>query len=191
MIKDSEIIKMLKLNKSKGFELLFDRYYRPLVLFADKILNDMESSEDLIQDLFLKLYTKELYHNINENALASYLFQSAKNAAFNKLQKIDVLRNRFEIEAIDIVEEEVIRLNDESVKKLNEELNKLPERTGKVFHLIYAKKLKYKEAAAELGVSVNTIKTLLRNGLLHLKEVFRDREDIYMILVLRSFKINK
>ena len=188
MIKDSDILNILKSEKDKGFELLFDRYYRPLVLFADKILNDISSAEDLIQDLFLKLYTKELYLTVKEQALSSYLFKAAKNAAYNKIQKIDILKNKSELDSISIVEEEVLKLNDESIKKINEELNKLPEQTGKVFNLIFIRKLKYKEAASELNVSVNTVKTLLRNGIKQLREVFRNREDLYMVLLLRSLK---
>ena len=191
MITDKEIIECLIKNKNQGFELLFDRYYRPLVLFTDKILNDINSAEDLIQDLFLKLHTKEFYKHINADALSSYLFQAAKNKAFNRLQKNDVLKNNADLDNLEIVEDEVIQLSEEIVNKINDELDKLPDRTSSVFKLIFLKKMKYKEAADELNISVNTIKTLLRNGMKHLREVFKDKEDLYMLIILRSLSLNK
>jgi RNA polymerase sigma-70 factor (ECF subfamily) len=188
MISDSVILHELKANKNKGFELLFDRYYRPLVLYSDKILNDIGTSEDLVQDLFMKFWTKEFYKSVNEAAFSTYLFQAVKNASYNKLQKKDVLRDKQELDNLDIIEEEVMILNEALVKKIKQELDNLPKQTGKVFRLVFLEKLKYKEAADQLNISVNTVKTLLRNGMNHLRTVFKDRKDLYFFLLLRSYR---
>ena len=54
VVKDSVIVKVLQENCNKGGSLLFERYYRPLVLFADSLIKDRVYAEDLVQDIFYR-----------------------------------------------------------------------------------------------------------------------------------------
>ena len=53
---DDVIHKLLTANDPQGIELLFRRYYRPLVLRADSILNDIPASEDIVQNFFITFW---------------------------------------------------------------------------------------------------------------------------------------
>ena len=59
-IADTDILNTFKQNVNKGGSLLFRRYYRPLILFSNSLLNDDTFSEDIVQDVF--------YHFINTHA---------------------------------------------------------------------------------------------------------------------------
>ena len=48
----SEILTAFTKNPDEGGKLLFERYYKPLVLFADSFLTDIHFSEDIVQDVF-------------------------------------------------------------------------------------------------------------------------------------------
>lgn len=184
MISDREIYNLLLSNKEKGFELLFERYYKPMVLFAFDILPDNEAAEDIVQELFLKLWKKEYYKKVSVSSFSSYLFGAVKNACYNKEDKIDVLRNNKEINDTDILVQEALSLNEDLVKELKAEIDNLPARTREVIYLVFLNKMKYKDVALELEVSVNTVKTLLRTGLNQLREIFKDQAEIFLFLLL-------
>lgn len=52
---DQDILAFMRKDKTIGIQHLFDRYYRPLVLFADEFLKDSSAAEDLVQDFFVIL----------------------------------------------------------------------------------------------------------------------------------------
>lgn len=54
---DQDILAFMRKDKTIGIQHLFDRYYRPLVLFADEFLKDSSAAEDLVQDFFVSLET--------------------------------------------------------------------------------------------------------------------------------------
>ena len=54
--------------------MLFDRYYRPLVLYAGSLIDDDTMAEDLVQEFFVRLWEDDYLKHIEEKALVSYLF---------------------------------------------------------------------------------------------------------------------
>ena len=50
MVNDGQIIELLKAGKREGMNVLFERYYKPLVLFADGMLHDLSAAEDVVQE---------------------------------------------------------------------------------------------------------------------------------------------
>lgn len=55
VIKDSVILETLQNNSNADGDLLFERYYKPLVLFADSMVSNLVDSEDLVQGVFIGL----------------------------------------------------------------------------------------------------------------------------------------
>lgn len=49
---DQFIISLLQEDLEQGCSKLFERYYKPLIIFAKSYTNDIESAEDLVQDVF-------------------------------------------------------------------------------------------------------------------------------------------
>ena len=47
--------------------------------------------------------------------------------------------------------------------------------------------MKYQEVADQLGVSINTVKTLLKNGMRYLRERFAGRVDLFLVIALIKF----
>ena len=54
-VSDAQIIALLQAGKRQGMNALFDRYYKPLVVFADDLLHDLPEAEDTILEQFEKL----------------------------------------------------------------------------------------------------------------------------------------
>ncbi len=61
----------------------------------------------------------------------------------------------------------------------------LPEKTRRVVNGVMLEEKMYKEVAEELGVSLNTVKTLLRLGIRELRELLKGKEGLFMLLCMR------
>ena len=97
---------------------------------------------------------------VTASTLGSYLYSAVRNRAISFLQK-DVLRNSQELGVIDISVDVVEDIDEERMDIVMKEVELLPERTRQVVERVMLRGLKYKEAAEELHISVNTLKTHL------------------------------
>ncbi|MBI9057199.1 MAG: hypothetical protein JEZ01_05460 [Labilibaculum sp.] len=64
----------------------------------------------------------------------------------------------------------------------------MPEQSRKVVVCVMVQNMKYQEAADELGVSINTVKTNLKRGVLKLREVLKDKEELLFLFLLSKRK---
>ena len=170
---DQEICSLLKVRKIGGMELLFREYYKPLVVWATTFLHDTQRAEDIVQDFFIYFWEKKYYLKINQN-LRYYLYLSVRNAAINTLQKNNMLSME-ELSGLDMsIPEESIdeEEQEERNKLLLEKLQKLPRQELQVVRAVIMENKKYKEAAEELHISVNTLKTHLTRALRQLRKEY-------------------
>lgn len=182
MVRDHEILNMLNAGKEQGMESLFERYYRPLVVFADSYLHDLHEAEDLVQDQMVKLWTKRAFENVAAEALSTFLFTVIKNACINWAEKKKLPLMSLEMPHFQIAWEEAEQMDDSAVRLIREAMQKLPEKTRRVVECVMLQEKMYKEAADELGVSINTVKTLLKQGMKELRESLKDKQDYLLFL---------
>ena len=79
---------------------------------------------------------------------------------------------------------EAERLDDSAVELIRGALEKLPDKTRLVVTVVMLQEKMYKEAAEELGVSVNTVKTLLKQGMRELRELLKDKQELIFYFYL-------
>jgi RNA polymerase sigma-70 factor (ECF subfamily) len=167
---DSEIHEILMRNEEKAFRLLFDRYYSGLCIVAQFYTENPVEAEDLVQQFFIKLWEEKYFKNIN-GSFQNYLMTGIRNQCINFVKKKKTNRKRMgqlpnekEIDqSFDFL------LNDEEQAIFNKAISELPEQSRKSVELVYFSNQSYKDAADQLNVSVNTIKSHLKNGLRKLK----------------------
>lgn len=68
------------------YEILFKEFYNPLVQFAFQIINDNEAAKDMVQDIFVHLWEKELKFK-NELVFRTYLYRSVQHKCINHIRK--------------------------------------------------------------------------------------------------------
>ena len=180
---DAEILDALRKNINKGGELLFKRYYKPLVMFADTFLPGSDVAEDFVQDVFYRFIKDKTFLHMTPDALATYLFRCVKHACLN------YRRDRREIcEAdllhYDLAEEEAITISPELIDNIRQAIKALPEQTRKIITAIIIHDKKYQETADELHISSNTVKSLLASGLKTLRGQFPD--TLVLLFMLRE-----
>ena len=162
--KDKYILELFRTSPKEAFRLLFDAYHMKLCIYAVQLTDSFEMAEDIVQDFFIYFWEKKYYLKINQN-LRYYLYLSVRNAAINALQKNNIDMGIPE-ESIDEEEQE------ERNKLLLEKLQKLPRQELQVVRAVIMENKKYKEAAEELHISVNTLKTHLTRALRQLRKEY-------------------
>ena len=180
-VSDSEILIAFQKDMNEGGKLLFQRYYKPLVLFSGSILDDCSFPEDIVQEMFYQFIKNRVYRQLTPEALSTYLFRSVKNACLNKIRDQKEFAQA-ELLKYDAIEEEAATISVELVEAIRQEIEKLPPKTQMVVKSIVIEGKRYKETAEELGVSVNTVKTLLSGGLKQLRQQFPDSLLLFSVV---------
>lgn len=147
------------LNNDKVWVEMFDEHFNHLVLYVRHYTDSVYIAEDIVQDMFIKLWEKR--NGIEFTP--SFLFVCARNAAhnYNKLRKIDYIVPdnlntiiAFESSSFEDEEEYYAMLD-----KVREAISLLPEQCKIVIRKIYYENKKYADIATEMNLSIGTIKT--------------------------------
>ena len=94
------------------------------------------------------------------------------------------MRRRVDYTAIDVAADTATVLNQEIVDRVTTVIARMPEQTRKVVDCVLMRDMKYQDTANELQVSLNTVKTLLRNGMRILREELKGDEALILLLIL-------
>ncbi|MDX9928736.1 MAG: RNA polymerase sigma-70 factor [Bacteroidales bacterium] len=168
MSREEEITRGIRKSDIKAFESLFRSSYPPLVRYAKTILKDNDTAEEIVQDLFYRLWKDREKLKI-ESTLNGYLFRSVHNRALHYLKHKGVMQ-KFEADmaaaggdtpATPLETIQYSELNELVVKTIE----KLPERCGEIFYLNRFEGLKYREIAEKLSVSVKTVEANMGRAL--------------------------
>lgn len=158
---DQILLNELKMGHKMAYEQVFKKYYRALSIKAFEMLEDEMDAEDLVQNLFISMWQKSHYLSIN-TSLKAYLFRAVHNQCLMKLRKRKVDQQRLEVYTFNLDEEEADSETDQHQDQINLIFNELPTQRQKAFKLVYLEDKKYKEAANEMGLSINSVKTHLK-----------------------------
>jgi len=159
---DQILLNELKKGHKMAYEQVFKKYYRALSIKAFEMLEDEMDAEDLVQNLFISMWQKSHYLSI-KTSLKAYLFRAVHNQCLMRLRKRKVEQHRLEVYTFNLnEEEEADSETDKQQDRINLIFNELPTQRQKAFKLVYLEDKKYKEAANEMGLSVNSVKTHLK-----------------------------
>lgn len=177
MDKDEDMFLLLQLKNGniKVYEQLFKKYYRSLSIEAFYLLKDEMEAEDLVQTLFIEIWDRQLYRNIN-SSVRSYLHMAIRNKCLSAIEKNKNKQKRFDEYAStleDRTDGNVIEMK-ETNGRINAIINELPIQRSTAFSLVYLENKKYKEAAEEMGISINSVKTHLKLAVKALQQKFID-----------------
>lgn len=165
---DRQLIAFMKEGDHMAFEEIYKRYSRDVFYQVNQMLRDTDASKDLVQDLFITIWTKS--QNIQEDTkLGGYLYIAAQNRVLKFIQKgkvkSDYLRSLSEYAAeLNLTTIENIDAR-ELQKLIDQEIANLPERMRVVFELSRNENLSYQEIASQLDISQNTVRKQVSNAL--------------------------
>ncbi len=168
MIRETETIRRIRQGDIKEFETLFRSSYASLVRYAGTMIKDQDTAEEIVQDLFFRLWQNKEKLNI-ESSLNGYLFRSVHNRCLHHIEHMKVVtRHEKEMSSEPALStdnpNEVIQYA-ELQAKVARIIERLPERCARIFCMNRFEGLKYAEIAEKLSVSVKTVEANMGKAL--------------------------
>jgi RNA polymerase sigma-70 factor (ECF subfamily) len=175
--KDRILIEKVKTGDMVAFEQLFRKYYNELCGYAYQYFSDRDTVEDIVQDLFYKLWQKRERLEIRISFRA-YLYRAVYNNTLqvlkekNSLQPIERQNGTYEA----ILSEEVFdTIETKEIHQIIERtLEKMPERVRKIFELSRFEGLRYREIAEHLSISIKTVEANMGKALKIFRKSLRE-----------------
>lgn len=178
----NELMQLSKIKEGdiKAFEEIFRLYYSPLCWYAASITGDMESAEEIVEELFYTLWKNREQIQIFQS-LKSYLYRAVRNEAVQYCEHQDI-KERYCTSAR--TEEEQETTSDphrqmeykELQSIVQHALNRLPDRRQRIFTMHRIQGMKYSEIALALSLSVKTVEAEMTKVL----RVLRNEIDNYI-----------
>ena len=170
---------------------LYDCFYRPLVLFAHDFLSDREEAEDIVQELFIKLWREEHLLQVSPGSLRPYLYTSVRNACLNYLEKNNRRGSIGELKEHVVPVETAVYIDEERIARVMREIEQLPPRSRQALEYVMLDGMKYKEAAAAMNISVHTVNFLLKEALKKLRQNLSGSVSQLLTLILKVTTVNR
>ncbi|MGV8134105.1 MAG: RNA polymerase sigma-70 factor [Mangrovibacterium sp.] len=193
---NNDLLESLKGGKESSFRIIFTTYFESLEVFAKVYVMDQQIAKDMVQEVFLNLWTRR--HALSEDVnIKAYLYQATKNNCLNYLKRLKVeskyeewtLKNYHDLllnyEALSQLNVEPL-LFDELMQTINNAIDHLPQKCREVFELSRYEKMKNREIAEELNISVKAVEGHISNALRHLKDRINKYYSSKLILFLFS-----
>lgn len=157
----------------KEFTICFDKYLNPLRSYVYYRSGNQSIANDIVQDVFLKLWEKDF--QFEENKVKNLLYKMTNNAFIDYCR-----RNKISTENINNLElgftknEPEVQFEFQEFKnKYEKALASLPEKQRVVFLMSRVENLKYKEIAVRLNISQKAIEKRMSLALKTLKQILK------------------
>jgi RNA polymerase sigma-70 factor (family 1) len=178
MLRDSEIIRRIREGDTGQFESLFRSSYVSLVRYAKTLIRDHDTAEEIVQDLFFRLWKDREKLHI-ESSLNGYLYRAVHNRCLHYIdhnrvvekyaQEMAVVRQESSETPTDILHYRELQARIAGI------LERLPEKCGKIFCMSRFEGLKYSEIAERLSVSVKTVEANMGRALKEFRKILAEQ----------------
>lgn len=170
---DGELLQRIRAGDERALEIVFRTHYSGMASFVQRFVRTPDVAEELVQDLFLKLWTKREQLSDIET-FRTYLYRAARNQALNWLRR-QKLERRWQEEHAGDEEATTAQTADEDASEhevavaVRAAIDRLPPRCREVFLLSRDGGLTYLEIARTLDISVKTVETQMGRALKSLR----------------------
>ena len=155
-------LEAFRAGDAAAFEQVFRTHYKSLHLQAYLLLRSEEEAEDLVQQLFLDMWNKQMYRKV-QTSIKAYLHAALRNQCLNHLNRMSVhkrLRDEYAgLGSAEARQEPAYQDDEEADPGLLNILKEMPMQRLRAFNLVHLQNKKYQDAAKEMGISVNSLKT--------------------------------
>lgn len=170
LINDIQLIDKLRAGDEAALSLIYKKYWQPLYLAAYNVIKDKQLCEDIIQDLFIRLWDHRESIEI-KFSLKAYLFASVRYGVYRQI-RIGGVRS----EIFDDLPERLFAaaphdrvIHKELITRVSEIIDTLPEKCREVYKLSREECLSHKQIASRLNISTKTVENQLTKALNRLR----------------------
>jgi len=173
-----ELLNRIKSGDQCAFNELYQLYKEPAIRFCNSIIKNIEESENLVQEVFIKVWDRRAGINPDLN-FNSYLFTIIRNRVydyFKEVKKNEFVKERYWQNIVQYQSEEP-ELKEIRITRIKEAIKELTEKRQQIIQLNYEEGKSYEEIANIMNISKNTVK----NQLVKAKQILRSQMNIASI----------
>jgi RNA polymerase sigma-70 factor (ECF subfamily) len=176
----------LTADSSLLFEDVFKSHFKSLHVYAITIVKDETIAEEMVQNVFFKLWEKKEQIRLQQSVKA-YLYRAVHNECLNHL-KHDKVKAGYKAHAIYANNESESAADPAIIKELERHIDKalkeLPEQCRTIFQLSRFEDQKYHMIASQLGISVKTVENQMGKALRMLRQKLMDFLPVIVLFLL-------
>ena len=183
-----KIANILKKGDVEGFSRIFSEFHTPLYEYSRRYISDPDDAEDIVQNVFIKVWEKRETLVI-KSSFKAYLHKMVTNLCLNTLKQQEVKNEYVQELKIRMLEEDNHRIFEEAdtgalvetetIKKLQLAIEDLPDICQKIFKMSRFSNMKNKEIAYDLNISVRTVETQIYRALKLLRKRLLKEKLVY------------
>lgn len=180
---DETLISLIAIDDELAFREVYDRYWKRLFSLATFKTNSKEVAEEIVQELFVRLWERRKMLEINN--VESYLFTALKYQIISHLRQIIANRNVIEITENEARIDTEDFLTVETIQTAIETgIYQLPDKTQAVFRLSRFEEKSHKEIALALDLSEKSVEYHITQALKFLRVYLKDYLLVNLFLLI-------
>jgi len=176
IIPEQELVASLKSGDQKAMSILYDNYSAALLGVIYRIVDDKEAAEDILQEVFVKIWKSIASYDNTKGKLFTWLINIARNAAIDST-RVKNYNIKKQIQSIDNSVRSVNRQYNVTTQIDHIGLKAIVEKLRPEYRVLvdklYFEGYTQEEAAEELDIPLGTIKTRIRAAINQLREVMK------------------
>ena len=174
---EEELIMLLKAKDQYAFSYLYDNYAGALNAVISRMVDDLQLSEDILQEAFLKIWNNFAQYDSSKGRLFTWMINITRNLT------IDTLRSKGfrKQQKISKDENSVVNYHDKNTGSdkfdtmgLRKQVSNLKPEQRSIIDLAYFAGYTQDEISKELGIPLGTVKTRMRSAILELRKLLEN-----------------
>jgi RNA polymerase sigma-70 factor (ECF subfamily) len=169
---EQELVTLLQQQSENAFSYLYDNYSAALLGIINSIVQEKESANDVLQEVFVNIWKKISSYDPSKGRLFTWMLNVARNAAIDKIRSKghrDSLKNQPFPENVDTNTGRTIAAPDVKDVGLKKILLSLKEEQRILIDLSYFQGYTHEEISKGLNIPLGTVKTRIRSALTQLR----------------------
>lgn len=168
---DRDLFQSIQTDNQRALKMLMDRYWRPMYLMSESVLKDSNTSEEIVQEVFINIWNKRASINIR-HSIKVYLFACTRHQIYKQIQQkriphLDI--DQFNHLVPDPYNPQQALEYRDLLDRLEVLINELPPRCKEVYIMKREEDLSQKEIAKALNISRKSVENQLTIALKKLK----------------------
>ncbi|MBL4674777.1 MAG: sigma-70 family RNA polymerase sigma factor [Mucilaginibacter sp.] len=193
-LSEEVLIRAIKEKTELGAKALYDMYSGSLMGVISRIVPDQLMAEDILQELFLKIWNSFDKYDAAKGRLFTWMVNLARNISIDTLRKKDFRQQAMHVDIADYGSELVqalLNFDPADLKLVRTAVVNMPEKERQVLELIYFKGFTHTEVAEALQMPLGTVKTRCRAALVTYGNITSPTGGWWSVMLDHKFRLPK